>query len=102
MAFKAIVIGALGVIGRYIVERLEKDPAWEVIGISRRHGLSRQRVQYLTLDLLDAEACERSIAAIEGITHVFYAAFQPSPGPAAGYAANIDTNRNMLACSELF
>jgi nucleoside-diphosphate-sugar epimerase len=96
MAYKAIVVGALGVIGRYIVERLEQDPDWEVIGISRRQGPSRQRVQYLALDLLDAESCERRIAAIDGITHVFYAAFQPTPGPAAGYASNIDANRNML------
>lgn len=75
MAYKAIVVGALGVIGRYIVERLEQDPDWEVIGISRRQGPSRQRVQYLALDLLDAESCERRIAAIDGITHVFMQPF---------------------------
>ncbi len=96
MAFKAIVIGALGVIGRYIVERLEKDPSWEIVGVSRRQGPSRKSVQYLALDVLDAKACEQRIQSIDGITHVFYAAFQPTQGPAAGYASNIEANRDML------
>ena len=33
---KAVVVGALGVIGRYIVERLLAEEDWEVIGLSRR------------------------------------------------------------------
>jgi nucleoside-diphosphate-sugar epimerase len=28
---KAIVVGALGVIGRYIVERLVEEPDWQVV-----------------------------------------------------------------------
>ena len=99
MAYKAIVIGALGVIGRYIVERLEKDPNWEVIGISRRKGTNRQRVQYLALDVLDRRQCDQVIGSLEGITHVFYAAFQASQGPASSYASNIDVNRDMLVNS---
>ena len=99
MGYKAIVIGALGVIGRYIVERLEKDPNWEVIGISRRKGTNRQRVQYLALDVLDRRQCDQVIGSLEGITHVFYAAFQASQGPASSYASNIDVNRDMLVNS---
>ncbi len=33
---EAVVLGALGVIGRYIVERLLKQDDWSVIGLSRR------------------------------------------------------------------
>lgn len=78
MGYKAIVIGALGVIGRYIVERLEKDPNWEVIGISRRQGTNRQRVQYLALDVLDRRQCDQVIGSLEGITHVFTQRFKPA------------------------
>jgi len=33
---KAVVVGALGVIGRYIAERLVEEPDWQVVGLSRR------------------------------------------------------------------
>ncbi|MET0652015.1 MAG: NAD-dependent epimerase/dehydratase family protein, partial [Hyphomicrobiaceae bacterium] len=33
---KAVVVGALGVIGRYIVERLLAAGDWNVVGLSRR------------------------------------------------------------------
>jgi nucleoside-diphosphate-sugar epimerase len=33
---QAVVVGALGVIGRYIVERLLRQEDWSVIGLSRR------------------------------------------------------------------
>jgi nucleoside-diphosphate-sugar epimerase len=36
MQNKAVVVGALGVIGRYIVERLVTEPDWQVVGLSRR------------------------------------------------------------------
>ena len=35
MQKKAVVVGALGVIGRYIVERLVAEGDWQVIGLSR-------------------------------------------------------------------
>jgi nucleoside-diphosphate-sugar epimerase len=87
---KAVVVGALGVIGRYIVEKLASLDDWEVVGVSRRRGEDRGRVRHLSLDLLAAEC------RVEGATHLFYAAFQASPGPAAGYAQNIAANRDML------
>jgi len=90
----AVVVGALGVIGRYIVNKLAGRPDWRVVGLSRRRGEDRERVRYLSVDLLDMKK-----GALDGLTeatHVFYAAFQPSAGAAAGYAANIAPNRDML------
>ena len=49
----AVVVGALGVIGRYIVERLAALPDWRVVGLSRRRGEDRERVRYISVDLLD-------------------------------------------------
>jgi len=89
---KAVVVGALGVIGRYIVEKLASLPDWEVVGLSRRKGEDRGRVRYLSVDLLSPG---HQIPA-EGATHIFYAAFQASAGAAADYAQNIAANRDML------
>ena len=87
---KAVVVGALGVIGRYIVEKLASLGDWEVVGLSRRKGEDRGRVRYLSVDLLSKQP------EIEGATHVFYAAFQASAGAAADFAKNIDANLGML------
>ena len=92
----AVVIGALGVIGRYIVDHLLADGGWDVVGVSRRNAPPRPGYRHLSVDLLDPDACRRAFEGLPGATHVFYAAFQASSGTAAGYASNIGPNRDML------
>jgi nucleoside-diphosphate-sugar epimerase len=91
---KAVVVGALGVIGRYIVEKLASLPDREVVGLSRRKGEDRGRVRYVSVDLLK----EKEVP-VGDATHIFYAAFQASAGAAADYAKNIAANRDMLVNS---
>ena len=93
---QAVVVGALGVIGRYIVERLLKDDDWSVIGLSRRPAEATPRYRHISVDLLDAADTAAKLAGLTNTTHVFYAAFQPAAGAAAGYASNIAPNRDML------
>ena len=90
----AIVVGALGVMGRYIVDKLAALPDWQVIGLSRRKGEDRERVRYVSVDLLEPWQPD-----FGGATHIFYAAFQASAGKAADYASNIAPNRAMLVNS---
>ena len=47
----AVVVGALGVIGRYIVDRLAALPDWEVVGLSRRKGADRELL-YASADVV--------------------------------------------------
>ena len=76
MQNKAVVVGALGVIGRYIVERLVEEPDWRVVGLSRRKATDGQRYRHIAVDLLDPEDTKRKLAELTDVTHVFYAAFQ--------------------------
>jgi nucleoside-diphosphate-sugar epimerase len=92
----AVVVGALGVIGRYVVERLAAEEDWSVVGLSRRAAADASRYRHIAVDLLDKEGAQAKLAALGDVTHVFYAAFQPSQGAAAGYASNIAPNRDML------
>jgi nucleoside-diphosphate-sugar epimerase len=94
----ALVVGALGVIGRYIVERLVAE-GWQVVGVSRRTESDRPGYRHVSVDLLDAAAADARLGGVADITHVFYAAFQASAGNAAGFATNIAPNRDMLANS---
>ena len=48
----AVVVGAQGVIGRYIVEKLASLPDWEITGLSRRRGVEGPRVRHIAVDLL--------------------------------------------------
>ena len=95
----AVVVGALGVIGRYIVERLAALPDWRVVGLSRRRGEDRASVRYVSVDLLGQAGTARKLQDIKDATHVFYCAFQPAAGAAADYAKNIAANRDMLVNS---
>ena len=79
MQNKAIVVGALGVIGHYIVERLVAEPDWRVVGLSRRKATDRRHYHHIAVDLLDAEDTKRKLAEVTDFTHIFYAAFQGRP-----------------------
>ena len=96
MQKKAIVVGALGVIGRYIVEKLIEERDWQVIGLSRRKAPDSPCYRHIAVDLLDAEETKRKLAQQTDVTHVFYAAFQAAPGSASNFASNTSPNREML------
>ena len=93
---RAVVVGSLGVIGRYIVERLQQDESWSIVGLSRRGAVSGLRYRHISVDLLDKQDVEVKLAGLTDVTHIFYAAFQAAPGAASGYASNIAPNRDML------
>ena len=93
---QAVVVGALGVIGRYIVERLLQQEDWSVVGLSRRGADVARRYSHVCVNLLDEQDTTTKLAPLSETTHVFFAAFQPSAGDAAGYASNVVPNRDML------
>src|SRR5262245_49466054 len=93
---EAVVVGALGVIGRYIVERLLKEDDWSVVGLSRRGAEAAPRYRHISVDLLDREATAAKLAGLGHATHIFYAAFTAAAGAAADYASNIAPNRDMM------
>jgi nucleoside-diphosphate-sugar epimerase len=95
----AVVVGAQGVIGRYIVEKLASLPDWQVVGLSRRRGQDGAKVRHIAVDLLDPAQAAAKLSGLADATHVFFAAFQPGAGAAADYAKNIVANRDLLVNS---
>ena len=96
MQNKAVVVGALGVIGRYLVERLVEEPDWRVVGLSRRKATDSPRYRHIAVDLLDPEDAKRKLAELTDVTHVFYTAFQAAPGSAADFASNTGSTSAVL------
>jgi nucleoside-diphosphate-sugar epimerase len=95
----AVVVGAQGVIGRYIVDRLAALPDWQVLGLSRRKGADGPRVKHISVDLQDAADAAAKLSGLADATHVFFAAFQPGSGPAADFARNVAGNLALLSNS---
>ncbi|MGF1650890.1 MAG: SDR family oxidoreductase [Hyphomicrobiaceae bacterium] len=85
----AVVVGALGVIGRAIVEHLSARADWRVIGLSRRAPDFISRAEFISVDLLDRPDAERKLAGLTDVTHIFYCAFQPRPTWAEHSAPNL-------------
>src|SRR5260370_39257789 len=94
-AKKAVVVGALGVIGRYIVERLLAEGDWQVVGLSRRAAKNAPRYSRGSGDLLDLKDVRKKLGGMSDVTHSIYAAFQPVAGAAADYTPVVAPNRDI-------
>lgn len=75
----ALVVGANGVIGGNLIDHLLTVDDWSIIGLSRRGGLSTDRLRYIAVDLLDRDATRHALAGLSDVTHIFYAAYQDRP-----------------------
>ncbi len=72
---KMVVAGAMGVIGRAVIERVSPLPDWQVIGLSRRTPDYESAAQHISADLLDPEDCRRKLAGLSDVTHIAFAAY---------------------------
>ena len=96
---KYLVVGALGLVGRALVEALENEDGYEVVAVSRRQPDFRSRAGFLQLDLTDRAACRQQLGGLDGVTHIVYAALHEKPDLIAGWRDDqqIETNTEMLA-----
>ncbi|KQQ22085.1 NAD-dependent dehydratase [Rathayibacter sp. Leaf299] len=97
----ALVVGARGVIGGTLVDHLEQEGGWNVVGLSRRGGADGGVVRHRSVDLLDAEGTAHALRDLADVTHVFYAAYQDRPTWAELVAPNVAMLRNVLDAIEL-
>src|SRR5690606_10483860 len=76
---RAVVVGALGVIGRNLVNYLEDDPDWEVIGLSRRSPDCETRAPFMSVGLVARADAGDHLATLGDVTHVSSRAFAARP-----------------------
>jgi len=86
---KALVVGALGVIGRRLIQHLEETGSWDIVGLSRRAPDFPSKATYISVDLLDRADAEAKLAHLTDVTHIFYTAFQARPTWAEHDAPNL-------------
>ncbi|MET1053253.1 MAG: SDR family oxidoreductase [Mycetocola sp.] len=90
----ALVVGASGITGSALVDRLSRD-GWEVLALSRR-ATSTDAVRGIAADLRDPESLRTALAA-ERPTHVFFTAWQRQATEAENIAVNGAMVRDLLA-----
>ena len=86
---KIVIVGALGVIGRALVQHLDRIGGWDVVGLSRRPPDFETRARFIAVDLLDRADAERKLAGLGDATHIVYTAFQARPSWAEHNAPNL-------------
>lgn len=97
MRRKALVAGALGIVGQSIADHLHASGDWEVIGISRGTPRLPAPWRHARLDLTDAAACHALVAAEPGITHLFHAARAAPPNIGSEGPVNLAMLTNLMA-----
>jgi nucleoside-diphosphate-sugar epimerase len=85
----AVIVGALGVIGRNLLHHLEQQGGWQIVGLARRGPDFETRARFVSVDLLDRAATREQLAGLRDATHVFYCAFQARPSWAEHNAPNL-------------
>ena len=95
---KLLVVGALGVVGRAVVEHFVADPSVQVVGLARRTPDFAPQAAWLGVDLRDREATRQALAPHRDITHVVYAALNEQASLLEGWRdqANVELNTQML------
>jgi len=95
---KVLIAGALGVVGRAVVERLTGRPGIEVVALSRRAPDFASQASWVSCDLRDPDATASALAAHRDATHIVYAAVSEQPDLLRGWreAGNAAVNTAML------
>lgn len=94
--YKALVVGALGVVGRGLTDYLLTQPEWDIVAVSRRPVVASDRLQSISVDLLDRNACEARLVDLGDVTHVFYVAYAARSTHEAEVEPNVRMLRNVL------
>lgn len=92
----ALIVGAVGIVGRALLGYFEKQSDWDVIAVSRREPDFPTRAVHLKLDLNSVDSFLENRHALANVTHVFYAAYQGAPTRAGLVEPNVRMLRNLL------
>ncbi|MGW1678203.1 NAD-dependent epimerase/dehydratase family protein [Saccharopolyspora sp. NPDC002376] len=99
MPNKVLVIGASGLLGVAAIEKF-RTAGWDVVGASRRTPQlpSGRNIEFLPVDLRDAEATRAAFEPLTDVTHIAYTALHEKPELVEGWSSEdqIATNNAML------
>jgi nucleoside-diphosphate-sugar epimerase len=96
----AIVAGALGIVGRAIIESLRATGEWDIVALSRRVAEPQEGVRYVSIDLLDLTDCKAKLRMFTEVTHVFFCAYAVKATLSEEVAPNLAMLVNLVSTLE--
>lgn len=96
MTKKALVVGGNGIIGRNLTRYLTEQKDWDVLVTSRSSLNYPTDASFLPIDLSQKEAIYEYKTELEGVTHLFYAAYTERKDPYEQVDANMLLLRNLM------
>ena len=97
---RALVTGATGIVGRYLLMHLLERGDWDVVALSRRKPDVPGDYLHVAADLTDPSDCRNKLGALRDITHAFYAAYLERPDQQELVAVNTGMLVNLLDALE--
>ena len=71
----ALVTGASGLVGGYLLTHLLEQGGWDIVAVSRRRPETPGNYRHVAVDLLDPADCRNKLGGLTGITHIFFVAY---------------------------
>jgi len=96
----ALVLGAMGIIGRNVVEHLNEAGGWRVKAVSRRPLNYEADVEHRSIDLLDPDALAAAAPWFADVDRIFFAAYQEKADPVEACDVNLALIKNTVEAVE--
>src|ERR1700760_1704853 len=84
----ALVTGASGLAGGYMLAHLLEQGGWDIVAVSRRKPLITGNYRHIAVDLLDLADCRTKLGPLTNISHLFYLAITQRADPGETVSAN--------------
>lgn len=94
---KLLILGALGTVGRSVLDHFEHQDNWNICAVSRRQPDFETRAEWVSVDLAD-ESSKAILARIKDVTHIAFAALYEKANGPRGWADSdhVEVNLRML------
>ena len=96
----ALVTGASGLAGSYMLAHLLEQGDCDIVAVSRRKPQISGNYRHISADLLDLADCRAKLGANTNITHVFYLAITERADPGELVSANTSMFVNLVKSVE--
>src|SRR6202789_4396427 len=93
----ALVTGASGLAGGYMLAHLLEQGGWDIVAVSRRKPQIAGDYRYIAVDLLDPADCRTKLGPLTNISHLFYLAITERSDPSETVSANSNMFRSYIA-----
>jgi nucleoside-diphosphate-sugar epimerase len=101
MTGTVLIAGALGLVGRAVLEHFEAQEGCKIYALARRTPDFTTRACFLSVDLTDAADCRAKLGPLRDITHVVYAALFEKPELKAGWLESDQIAINLAMLTNL-